>query len=482
MQNALNLQAQGGGCTGDGTVDDTVTSWLVEASAEWASAAYFPNDYQQRRTDLFTLFQRRDPGLVSLQAMGGPLLYDYQAFLYPLFVQQEEGGAQGRTAYVNLWKTSGAARSAAQLNDLLDKLMPLEDHFRDFGVRNFNTPLPGAPVATFYDALDPAISRGLQPKVLAPTVSLNFPFDFSRAVLLQPLTAQYEHFMVDPHIQAVRVDLQGVQNSAFVQADVLANVNGTWQRRKVPGLVFEFCREDPGDDIQEFYLIVSHHDRKQGTRATGTYQLRTRFDCPTGWQGTIRYVETLHDTHAQSGPSGSDTYDRSEREVQLWTVVDTSPAGTPQQTYDQLTLHWNGTYERQIVDQFSPAVCLGDPIYSLESVTGTGDGTDFVGVFPLGAGAFAMSPSQPAAQQIDCTGSSSFELCTGQTGSSPITDTRYDYLGALFGVVQGLSLLAPDENNDKHYAGSATVLHSDMPQDGGSVVIDQTVSWDFTRR
>lgn len=478
IQNALNLEAQGGGCSGDGRVEDTVTSWLVEASAEWASAAYFAADWPQRRTDLFTLFQRRDPSLVSLQAIGGQLL-DYQAFLYPLFVQQEKAG---RTHFVDMWKTSGSARTPAQLDDSLNDLLPLSEHFRDFAVRNFNTTLPGAPIRTRYQALDGAITEGEKPRVLEPAVSLNFPTEYARSVNLQALTAQYEHFEVDEHIQSVRVDLQELQNSGFVQADVLANVGGTWELRPVPGLVFEFCREDPGDDIQAFYLIVSHHDRRQGAVAAGDYQVRTRFDCPSGWQGSIRFVHTFDDSYSRDEPAGDSSYVMSEREVQTWTVVGTEEVSMGPQTYDELSLHWSATYQRNSVTDFAPTACLGDAVHTVEEMTGSGDGTDIVGVFAAGAGNYSMTPTELVEHDIDCVGSVSWEYCTGETAGDALTDTRYDYIGALFAQVQGLAALAPDEEGGRHYTGSATILHSELPEIGGQSILDQSVTWDFTRR
>jgi hypothetical protein len=48
--------------------------------------------------------------------------------------------------------------------------------------------------------------------------------------------------------------------------------------------------------------------------------------------------------------------------------------------------------------------------------------------------------------------------------------------------VQGLAGLVPDEEGGTHYTGSATLLHSELPEDGGESVLDQSVTWDLTRR
>jgi hypothetical protein len=152
------------------------------------------------------------------------------------------------------------------------------------------------------------------------------------------------------------------------------------------------------------------------------------------------------------------------------------------QTYDELSLTWSATYEHEVVVDVTLAGCMGEAVHTLEQVTGTGEGTDFVGMFPSGTGAYTMNPTQLIDGEIACAGSVSWEYCTGDRGGDDLTDTRYDYLAALLGQVQGLAMLEPQEGDEGHFAGSATVLHSEMPQDGGTIVLDQTVEWDFTRR
>src|SRR5262249_9641862 len=153
------------------------------------------------------------------------------------------------------------------------------------------------PLTERHQAQDPVLPANLKPVVLEPTVTLDAPAQIARAARMAPLTAQYEHYVVGDDTRWVRVDVQPLGNSAFVQLDVLANVGGTWERRAVTGPVFEFCRDDAGDDIGEFYLVLSHRERRDGVDATGTYDVRTKTACPSGWSGFVRYRVAL-DEHS----------------------------------------------------------------------------------------------------------------------------------------------------------------------------------------
>ena len=64
---AMNLEAQGAGCFDPSSPTATVaTSWLSEASAEWAAWVAFPDDGGDERKNLFLGFQEfRPPAEVS---------------------------------------------------------------------------------------------------------------------------------------------------------------------------------------------------------------------------------------------------------------------------------------------------------------------------------------------------------------------------------------------------------------------------------
>jgi len=484
IENARNLQAQGGTCQGDAP-QENVTSWLVEASAEWAAWAYFPDDGPDERAELFRRFQQR-PASISLRSLLG--LHPYQAFLYPFFVQQEKN--ESRTAFLDLWKDSGAVRNARQLDDRLDAILPFADHFRDFAVRNVDTTaaeLPGdpLPLAERHQAQDPAIPENVKPIILEPAVTLDdAPAEVQRAASMQALTAQYERYTVGDGVRHVKVDLQELVNSGFVQIDVLANVAGTWERRRVPGLVFEFCRDDPGDDIGEFYVILSHHDRRQDLQASGTYRVRTRSTCPSGWSGSIRYLLTQDEHSVEDVVSGTEFDDEHEREEQVWTIVSTTPAGEPPEL-DQLEFAWRGRYDQ--LDTWSKSLtdpCLGQTIRTRSESSGVGSATDRLEMRPEDGGRYRPTPliDVPLPQIVGIR-SSSFQNCNGLGGdhTEPLGVRPDQFAGVIIGSPD-LAILEPDPNDPIRFHGSSVWCDIQEPRPGGFYRLTATVSWDLRRR
>ena len=115
------------------------------------------------RTNLFKAFQEfRPPNRVSLLSFEEQR--PYEAFLYPFFVQQENGGS--RTPFLEMWKGSASARKPEDLDALLDTLLPFEEHFRDFTVRNFNSTVELPASERHYQSQD-----GPSPRTRSPTCS-----------------------------------------------------------------------------------------------------------------------------------------------------------------------------------------------------------------------------------------------------------------------------------------------------------------------
>ncbi len=159
----LNLGAQGGICPG-GTPDllpETQRSWLTEASAEWSSFAFYPEDMQERRTILFEHFQKyRGTATQGLQNVSLEEL-PYQAFLYPAFIQEESG--QSPETLLDFWISSGGARTREDLDRHLDQTFSFAENFRNFAVRNLNLDPPGDPIFPPHSAYDPALTLNVAP-------------------------------------------------------------------------------------------------------------------------------------------------------------------------------------------------------------------------------------------------------------------------------------------------------------------------------
>lgn len=482
LENAQNLEAQGGSCPG-GQPQENVQSWLVEASAEWAAWAYFPHDGPDDRVQLFRQFQTRGPS-VSLRSLAG--LHPYEAYLYPFFVQQE-GGA--RAAFAKLWKSGDGARTPAQLDDRLNQVLPFEQHFRDFAVRNFNTTaaeLPGdpLPLAQRHQQLDPVLPENLRPAVLEPTVTLLAPTQLERPAALAALSAQYERYAVDADTRWVKLDFQTLANSGFVQADVIVNVGGTWERRKLPGLTFEFCRDDPEDDISAFYLVLSHHDRREALTASGTYDVETRTVCPSGWTGTIRWENTLREYEVEHKVLETTIDEDEASEIQQWTFTGTTPADGTSVPFDVAQLAWRGSWEK--LREFRATLgggCLGQTLLSRTTGKGAGSATNRVEMRPGPTGGFVFNVLDVPLDPIVGTTSYYFYNCDGGTGSStePLGSHLNQLYAALLAIGEG-EMQAPDPTDPNHFYGTKQLIHHEVPDPEDYEYLDVTVTWDIRRR
>jgi hypothetical protein len=474
LADAMNLEAQGASCFDPaGGASTLATSWLSEASAEWAAWAFFPNDGPDERTNLFLAFQEyRPPHVVSLLAIDGQR--PYEAFLYPFFLQQEKGGA--RTPFLGMWTASSSARKPEELDDRLDQVLGFADHFRDFTVRNFNKTVELPPSEPHYQGQDSAIPANESPNLLEPTMTLDHPgVKFQRAAILQPLTAQYEHYMVQDSVRYVRIDAGRLANSGFVDLDALANVRGVWQRRKAQGGVLEFCREDAADDVQGFYLVVTNHDRRRGQTVSGSYDVEMRAACPAGWTGTLKYVYTDDDAGSYSDANASYTKDDHLRVEETWTLVTT--------TNDTIDAVWTGSFTQNVLETYHPTACIGYEV-TLSDVANSGSGT--------GPQQFTVVPSDqdpdqvylqamfPTLNVITVTGSRHEEQCNTAPTTQALTFTWDDGLSQLSGT---LPLLVAAPNDPGHYTGTFTSIHDVRTGIGiDSHVTDAQTTWDIHRR
>jgi hypothetical protein len=473
VENALNLEAQGGACLDDVSTD-VVNSWLVEASAEWAAWAWFPDDGRPDRDGLFRRFQSRGPE-VSLRSQDG--LHPYSAYLYPFFVQQEGGG---RARFLDVWTKGQSARFPAQLDDRLDAALPFAEHFRDFAVRNLNTTaaeLPGdpLPLAQRHQALDTAIPENFQPRIGPPT-TLAAPTELSRPASIAALSTYYTHLVVGDEARWVRVDFGPLSSSGFVQLDVVANVHGTWERRRLPGPVFEFCRDDAGDDIGELYVIASHHGRD--AKAEGTWVAQTKTSCPSGWTGVITYDEVHDDFSSVTDANGTTVEEDHVQHRQRWVLGGTTPG--PQG--DAVDVAWDGTWQKHYSLRHAPSSgCVGQVTYGRVSGAGVGSGTDRITFVPI-PGGWQTTPDF-SIQQLEGTEDHFSQICTGASASSsePIPLLVDQLFTAVF-AAEDLALLQPATPEQKSFTGTKVLTHLVEPRPGGQSVLDVTIGWTLRKR
>jgi hypothetical protein len=251
--------------------------------------------------------------------------------------------------------------------------------------------------------------------------------------------------------------------------------------------VLEFCRDDPKDDVQELYLVVTNHDRRPGQQVTGDFQIELRATCPSGWSGSIDYVSKVDEERSSMVAGTSDTTSRHQLVKQSWTVVDTIPAEMSMFGTEQLKLSWHGSVSLTgVVTEVGPGCSLHPPTQGSAKVqsemwTGEGSGTRLLAVFAAGT-SVSLTPFDAGSNQITGTKTFTAELCSGEVSmqTSPLSPIS-EALDALIGT-PAFNPLMPSPGDPNHFAGSATVLHSDQPSADGTLTLDATLKWDLTRK
>jgi hypothetical protein len=470
LEDAKNLEAQGGSCF-DVFSGKTraLTSWLTEASAEWASWAFFPDDDRDWRSRMFLAFQRnREPHRDSLLSVEGQR--PYEAFIYPFFVQQEAGG--DRSAFLEVWDGSASARTPNDLNDLLDQNLSFADHFRDFAVQNFNTTLELPASEPHYQTQDTAIPTGVEPNLL-PDFPVNVPGDpFTLPIALQPLAAQYQHFKLANTVRYLLIDAGAASDT--LDADALANIRGQWQRRKGTAGVLEFCREKAEDDVGELVLVVSNHARRPEGMVHGAFKVDARASCPAAWRGSITALLTYDEDRIITTDFDSSTYSRHEKERQSWTITTSSPAGP----VDILDARWSGSYEGRTVGTYASATCH----QQLDTDTSSGDSTAgqalSAGAVPNGV---ILGGPGSIAPVIAVVEEQHHETCEGIVSDSSQNVQRNPMPLELLLSSGDFNPMKATKEDPNHFIGTLTVLHQVQQVEGGMSTTDLTFTWDLIR-
>jgi hypothetical protein len=479
----LNFEAQGGVCTATGAdlSGDESSSWLTEASAEWASFAFFPDDDHARRPELFRRYQLlRDSGSDGLHETRGSL--PYEAFLYPLFVQEENGGKPAKM--LDFWSTSQGARNRVDLDDHLNTSFAFADHFRDFAVRNLNRALPGGPVVAPHATYDAQLLYGapLGAFVPEPSLELQAPLTLHLPLQIAPLAAETEHYFLNDRVRSLRVDVSSVPNSEHLSLDAVVKVGKSWKRERLSGPVYEFCRDDdPSKDISELYLVFSNFDRQRSGQVKGDYEITTRAFCPGGWSGSIHARQTLDESSDEVQPAGRTVIERHTRDDQRWSVVGTTlylPPGYPKgYENERLDMHWSAEYSVDSLNTFTDKNC-GTTV-STDNGSGTGSDKTLFDTFAVGPGKYSLTPSQTG-HEFTISLSSVTNKCEGVSISSPHDQTISEGIAYLITIPE-LTGLTEDPKDPGHFAGKSTFLHDVQARPGGQQVIDITVDWDLRR-
>ena len=247
--------------------------WFDEASATWAQT-YFDQDHSETTHQLFVDdFQTSTAGLESTD-----IDHEYASYIWPFFMQQQESA----NAVFQAWADIGAVAASdfAGVTAAIDGQLPFDVNFREFALRNLNmADVLDSAGLTSYSAQDRQNFPTDKPPTHIEAVTLAPDSDYvSEADVAPPLGAAYWNITLAPGARLITVSIGDLTSADNADGDVLVHhATGKWEWRRFHGAEISFCRDDPGQDIDSLYLVVSDHSTTNPL--TGSVEATARQAC-----------------------------------------------------------------------------------------------------------------------------------------------------------------------------------------------------------
>ena len=259
-----------------------VSQWFVEASADWAQTAFARNsaDRLVYQPLFVSRFQRLDVPLNSENSPTAPNAY--QAFIWPYFMQQENGGDPGIVGAA--WRALESAGDFNSADRLLNGVFSFSGHFADFAFRNLNRMFfPNSPIVPEYADLDPTFPTGAEPTDARRHPVITVPLEppgvtaIAYPEHLDDLSSHYWVLAVPPEVRQIDLDLGGLSGGDLLaDAAVLVGhgcpFTGDWERRTLPAGRTTWCRDNPDDNISLIFLVLSNGAFSGGRPVSGSLQ------------------------------------------------------------------------------------------------------------------------------------------------------------------------------------------------------------------
>lgn len=222
--------------------------WFTEASANWASINFVPEN-RKGNHDYFPRFFQTSQRALNLREKVGSAdhLLLYASYIWPFFMEME----LGQDSIAQAWEKIalvGPDQDAADFQ--LDLTLSFDLNFHRFAVRNLNMLLEqGDPVSPRYVTFDPDFPDGEDPAM--PTSYLPAGETYSASEDLPRLKAHYYEILLDElsvHSVAVRLSL-----GSSLDLDILMRKNGNWTLQNFSGqTAINLC------DVEKLYIVVSN--------------------------------------------------------------------------------------------------------------------------------------------------------------------------------------------------------------------------------
>ncbi len=254
--------------------------WFTEASAVWAESMFAPGFAGTEVYSRFTSDFQPHPGL-SLLATGHD--HAYASFIWPYFMQQEEGAG----SIARAWKAMTGLTSCAAMTAAVSAQLPFSRHFGDFAVRNLGDRPPArtsaaSPVTTGlgprYQQLHrdfPQHPLAISPQPPAPAA----PRTRTVKISISPLATRYDHYQVRCPAEETDLSFSGISNRSRLDINAIITDNGhtrPYHRIRITGGQFPICSLAAGSGSADIYLVLANHDDQPGHTITGTYTMTTQ--------------------------------------------------------------------------------------------------------------------------------------------------------------------------------------------------------------
>lgn len=90
------------------------------------------------------------------------------------------------------------------------------------------------------------------------------------------LSAPYDYFVAEPDVTQVTLDFSSLTPNDALDVDLIVKIKGgAWERRQLAtNGPINFCRSDPADNIDRFYVVISNHALTEETIVRGATTVR----------------------------------------------------------------------------------------------------------------------------------------------------------------------------------------------------------------
>lgn len=346
--------------------------WFGEASAKWAEWYFAPETSAREVHSLFTnTFRSADQPLHrSYEISSIEKLHEafsaYAGYIWPFFVQQEQGQASMGKIWQALEKVGSDWNKGL---GVLDEDYPFALHFHRFAFRNLNSRFAGDnPLGKRYVDLDPNFPDDWLPfgdieEDLMPAPSARIFTD-----TIPALRAHYYHFNVKDAVRQVTFDLTALQPLLDRKVGAVIKIKGKpWQMRELVSDVLTFCRSNPNENIEEIWFVVSHDKTDLSKTVSGSIKVNAsdqacgcnldtwaKYAAVNQWQAHISYS---YERYAAAGKQTVQIQESGSINAKLDKMSQVSHLATL--LSGQVQMSYLGTEDGQVVDQVSGS---GEPV------------------------------------------------------------------------------------------------------------------------